>query len=168
MVENDTPGASDSLPDRPVAPTINASSDSLTFHDFGDSAQSRVSKPQDLHPLQEALTSNSTVENWTPAQVADDPFFQLTWPDSEDLLQSLLSTDFSTWQPPLETLPSHSIAANGHHASEEQVRSPWLAIDGAGNTAHSGNNAVRDLSRIITSVVGHLLARASFRGKENW
>ena len=120
-----------------------------------------------MHPLQEALTSNSTVDNWTPAQVADDPFFQLTWPDSEDLLQSLLSTDFGTWQPPLETLPSHSIIANGQHASEVQVRSPWLATDGAGNTGHSGNNAVRDLSRIITSVVSHLLARASFRGKES-
>jgi hypothetical protein len=153
--ESDLSGASDALPDHLASATLSANPQNYLFQDSGDAALPRVLEQQDQH-LQDRLTSNNTIDNWMPGgQGADDPFFQLTWPDSEELLQSLLSANYSTWNPPVETLPCQPITANENQSSEGQARSPWLANDGVDNTGQSGSNAVRDLGRIITSLVGH-------------
>jgi hypothetical protein len=81
-----------------------------------------------------------------------DPIFQLTWPDSEALLQSLLSTDFDALQPPGGMFPSQSIFSNDQQVNTEPT-SPWLNQEDRENIDHSGNQAIRNLTKIITTLV---------------
>ncbi len=80
-----------------------------------------------------------------------EPFISLNWPGSEDLLNSILSAEFTTL-PDLEILPSQSIIRGAEEPYPEPV-SPWLPPD---TSMHGGNHAVRNLSQIINSLVEHL------------
>lgn len=166
ILDNDVAGTSNSMLDHSEVATINANPHSYSFHDFENSAHSEALEQRDRLLPQDTLTSDSTIDAWMPGQIVNNQLFQLTWPDSADFLQSLLSADFGTWQPPLETFPSQSILGNSHLASERQSRSPWLATDSTGNTVHSGNDAVRDLSLIITSLVSYLASHSAFQDHE--
>jgi hypothetical protein len=80
-----------------------------------------------------------------------DAIFQLTWPDSEALLQSLLGTDFDALQPPGGMFPSQLIL-NEQQLNTEPT-SPWLNQEDRENSDHSGNQAIRNLTKIITTLV---------------
>jgi hypothetical protein len=81
-----------------------------------------------------------------------EPFISLNWPDSEDLLNSILSTEFTTL-PSLEILPSQSIVRRAEESDSQPV-SPWLTTDPSRGSLHGGNHAVQNLSQIINSLVG--------------
>jgi hypothetical protein len=81
-----------------------------------------------------------------------EPFISLNWPDSEDLLQSILSAEFTTL-PALEVLPSQSIIRNALELEPHPVSS-WLTSDSKQEHLHGGNHAVQNLSQIIKSMVG--------------
>lgn len=78
-----------------------------------------------------------------------DETFSLNWPDSADLLNSILSTDFTTL-PSVEILPSHAIVQGG---SELAPVSAWLTSDASPGQLHGGNHAVQNLSQMINSLV---------------
>ena len=106
------------------------------------------------HPSGDTISSHGAVNDSNPREVGNDPFSQLTWPDSEGFMQFLLSTDSTAWQPPLEVGPSQSFIMNTQQASDAQPVSPWLTADAAAGGVHGGNYAVRDLGNIITTLVG--------------
>jgi uncharacterized C2H2 Zn-finger protein len=98
-----------------------------------------------------ALTEQAFVDNST------DPFLQLTWPDSEDLLHSILSANLGPWPQSWEAVPPQLILATGNQGSG-QVQSPWLTSATDGSTDHAGNHAVRNLTQMITSLVSQCTA----------
>lgn len=76
--------------------------------------------------------------------------FHLNWPDSENLLQSILSADLDNW--PAFHAPELPILDN--HEQDEERESPWVqSVTGRGSS-HTGDEAVSNLTRLITSVVG--------------
>lgn len=79
-----------------------------------------------------------------------DPFLQLTWPDSEDLLQSILNNNIDPSAPYIETLPPQIPPSANSEASRQAV-SPWLPQDGAGRP-REGSEAVRNIRQIIADV----------------
>ena len=81
----------------------------------------------------------------------DDPFVSLNWPDSAELLDSILSADFTSL-PSLEVLPSQSLV-RGAQALDSLPVSPWLASDMDNHESYNGNHAVQGLSQIINSSV---------------
>ncbi len=81
----------------------------------------------------------------------DEPFVSLNWPDSADLLNSILSAEFTTL-PSLEILPSQSIVRGGEELESHPV-SPWLTADSDQDSLHGGNHAVQNLSQIINTLV---------------
>lgn len=104
-----------------------------------------------------AIPSNLNLAGHASANAATDeasfdPIFQLTWPDSEALLQSLLGTDFDVLQPPTGLLSSQSVFSNDQQLNVEP-KSPWLNEEDRENGDHSGNQAIRNLTRIITTLV---------------
>lgn len=84
--------------------------------------------------------------------IDQEQFISLNWPDSEDLLNSILSTEFANL-PSLEILPSQSIVS-GAPVIEVPPASPWLTSNSSQSHVHGGNHAVQNLSHIITSLVG--------------
>ncbi|KAJ9610536.1 hypothetical protein H2200_005313 [Cladophialophora chaetospira] len=92
-------------------------------------------------------TSHDMLEEMSLDQ---EPFISLNWPDSEDLLNSILSAEFANL-PSLEVLPSQSMV-RGAQESEQQPVSPWLTSDASQSQMHGGNHAVRNLSQIINSL----------------
>lgn len=79
-----------------------------------------------------------------------DPFLQLTWPDSEDLLQSILNNGIDPSAPYIETLPPQVPPSADSEVSRQAV-SPWLPQDNAGRP-REGSEAVRNISQIIADV----------------
>lgn len=108
-----------------------------------------------------SIDSGASNHGWIPDHqtVADVNFmdmsqnadldFQLIWPDSEELFQSLMSVD-SASQIPLGTLPLPSNFDHAPHGSDqyEHHRSATEAIPSGG-----GHQAVHDVSRMITNLV---------------
>jgi hypothetical protein len=82
-----------------------------------------------------------------------EPFSSLNWPDSEDLLNSILSAEFTSL-PSLEVLPSQSFVRGTEDLTSQPV-SPWLTADLDQSQVHGGNHAVQNLSQMINSLVGH-------------
>ncbi len=84
--------------------------------------------------------------------------FDLIWPDSESLFQSILSSDTSSqWQLPLGTLPFPSlISSTSPRISHESPRFGEQP-ESIGSIPHGGNNrAVQDVSKMITNEVRSL------------
>ena len=98
----------------------------------------------------------------TPPFTHDDHFFQLTWPDSENLLQSILSSEFSAFSP-MDIFPSQPKVRSGA-APEDQAVSPWLASIQTSAQGHGCNSAVQDLSQIITSASADVTVKAQMTG----
>ena len=103
------------------------------------------------------LRSNlNAIENASTSVVSGeasfDPLLQLTWPDSEALLQSLLATDFDALQQSGGMFPSQAAFSNDHQLNSEAT-SPWIDQENRENDDHSGNQAIRNLTKIITTLV---------------
>ena len=78
------------------------------------------------------------------------------WPDSEDLLQSILSADLSSWAP-LEASPFPPPTSDPL-VPLQTVLSPWTQ-SADDSQPHGGEEAVHDLSRMIKRVVRELLPK---------
>lgn len=102
-------------------------------------AQTRVQPPD---PASQPLLGEMSLDQ--------EPFISLNWPDSEDLLNSILSAEFTSL-PALEILPSQSIV-RGAREPDPGPASPWLTSN-INQRVHGGNHAVRNLSQIINSLV---------------
>lgn len=94
--------------------------------------------------------------DWTQQSVQDvtldgfdtsaaDLDFQLMWPDSENLFQTIMSSDVNSWPMPLGLLPFPPHSDAGSLASFE---SPALSVP----TGES-QQAVQDVSQMITNLV---------------
>ncbi|KIW65493.1 hypothetical protein PV04_07750 [Phialophora macrospora] len=117
--------------------------------------------PSSLMPSCDALSSPyQEVEGGMALD--QEPFISLNWPDSEDLLQSILSAEFTTL-PALEILPSQSIVCSALELESHPV-SPWLNSDSSQEHLHGGNHAVRNLSHIINSMSGDVTSTAQNLG----
>ncbi|ETI26008.1 hypothetical protein G647_02785 [Cladophialophora carrionii CBS 160.54] len=95
-------------------------------------------------------------------QLDHEPFGSLNWPDSEDLLNSILSAEFTTL-PALEVLPSQSIVCGTTDLESHPVAS-WLTFDSNQDHLHGGNHAVQSLSHIINSTSGDVTSTAQSLG----
>jgi hypothetical protein len=87
--------------------------------------------------------------------IASELDFELVWPDSEDLFQSLMSSDTTDqWQMPLGTLPFPPVIQdmNGMSFGSPNLfddhRSTVGAIPSGG-----GHQAVQDVTEMVTSSV---------------
>ena len=108
--------------------------------------------PNENTQLDAALSDFDVPQN---IQLGNETFSSLNWPDTTDLLNSILSAELSTL-PPLETLPSQSIIEGGRGFHEASI-SPWLTSEVDQLQQHGGNDAVQSLSQIINNLVGNLL-----------
>ncbi|KIY00008.1 uncharacterized protein Z520_04645 [Fonsecaea multimorphosa CBS 102226] len=94
-------------------------------------------------------------------QQAGDLDFELIWPDSEDLLQTLMSSDASNqWQIPLGTLPFSATPSTADKCFETpssfDERPPSIgAIPSGGN-----HQAVQDVSKMVSNVSSSVTAAA--------
>jgi hypothetical protein len=102
--------------------------------------QTALSQPSSANPSLE-----STLE---PPFKAD---MQLTWPDSEDLLQTILSSDLSSWTMPLDILPFPQYSP----VDMPNTQLPLSLPESHGPSIDGGSQAVRHLSQMITSLVSH-------------
>ena len=93
---------------------------------------------------------NDRIET-TGLDLADEAFLPLNWPDSEDLLQSILSSE-PTALLPVDLLPSQPIIPSTQ-AAKEQLESPWLTNRDYPTRSQGSRFAVQNLSQIITSEV---------------
>lgn len=84
--------------------------------------------------------------------VPNDSSDYLNWPDSTDLLQSILSAEFVNL-PSLEILPSQRVPPPESLPSETSHSSPWLHPRGQQSPWLGGENAVHHLSQIISDSV---------------
>ncbi|OQV05806.1 Fungal specific transcription factor domain-containing protein [Cladophialophora immunda] len=96
-----------------------------------------------------------------PQPAAGDLDFELIWPDSEDLLQTLMSSDASNqWQIPLGTLPFSATPSTAdlpfETPSSFDERPPSIgAIPSGGN-----HQAVQDVSKMVSNVSSSVTAAA--------
>lgn len=96
--------------------------------------------------------------------VASDLDFALVWPDSENLFQSLMSSDITDqWQMPLGTLPFPPVVqeVNGINfgsPSSFDDRTPSVGAIPSGG----GHQAVRDLTEMVTSSVSLLILQCRY------
>jgi hypothetical protein len=91
-------------------------------------------------------------------QIIGDPFLELNWPDSEDLLQAILNNHIE----PLPDLSDSGLPAPFPTQSSDGVRSavsPWLPQ--SDNRASGANNeAVRNVSQIIINISSDVTSEA--------
>ena len=91
--------------------------------------------------------------------------FELIWPDSEDLLQTLMSTDATNqWQMPLGTLPFSAIPSPNDitldtPASFDERPSSIGAIPFGAN-----QKAVQDVSKMVSNAVSSMPSHCSDLG----
>lgn len=134
---------------KPVTPE---SIDSASLHLDNDSVHPRAADHG-----QRLLNDASPLENDPPPipQVAADLDFDLIWPDSENLFQTIICPDITDqWQLPLGTLPfsaspGPSEIAFGTPRSFDERPSSIGMIPSGGNT-----QAVHDVSKMISNLVG--------------
>lgn len=149
------PATSKPLPSPFNTDTDASGSLDYSFDEVGGSSHAyETDRGQQVRQLGQAPSATSVLNE--QESTTTDQLLQLIWPDSEDLLQSILSAELGPW-PLLETLPSHSILMSGHQTAE-QVTSPWLTPSGVEGGYHGGSHAVRNLSQIISNLVGSLLS----------
>jgi hypothetical protein len=84
--------------------------------------------------------------------VVDDSSNYLNWPDSADLLNSILSAEFVTL-PSLEILPSQPMLRAESPPAATSHSSPWLSLRDQQSSWLEGENAVQSLSQIINNSV---------------
>ncbi|KAI2710240.1 transcriptional regulator family: Fungal Specific TF and C2H2 zinc finger [Penicillium roqueforti] len=110
-----------------------------------------------VDPVSTSATSHSLEESHSGDHasmhnVDSELDFALVWPDSENLFQSLMSSDTTDWQIPLGTLPFPPVVQDmngmdfGSPNSFDDRRSSVGAILSGG-----GHQAVRDVTEMVTS-----------------
>jgi hypothetical protein len=107
---------------------------------------------QDPAPPKRQPAATTSLQQVTPTAELD---FELIWPDSEDLFQTIMSSDaVNHWQVPLGTLP---FPAESYAASNSSFGSPSSFDDrvpSIGTIPSGGNHqAVQNVSKMITSLV---------------
>lgn len=107
---------------------------------------------QDQAPPKRQPSTAAGLQQVTPVTELD---FELIWPDSEDLFQTIMSSDaVNQWQIPLGTLP---FPAENYPASNSSFGSPGSFDDqvpSIGAIPSGGNyQAVHNVSKMITSLV---------------
>ena len=107
---------------------------------------------QDPAPPKQQPAASIGLQQVTPIAELD---FELIWPDSEDLFQTIMSSDaVNHWQIPLGTLP---FPAENYAASNRSFGSPGSFDDrvaSIGAIPSSGNHqAMQNVSKMITSLV---------------
>jgi hypothetical protein len=117
--------------------------------DIGNAAPPVSPEGATLTALSQASPTNPPFESTLEPPLEAD--MQLTWPDSEDLLQTILSSDLSSWTMPLDILPFPQYSpVNAPNAQ------PSLGFnDSQDPSVDGGSQAVRHLSQMITSLVSH-------------
>jgi hypothetical protein len=108
---------------------------------------------QDQAPPKRLPAIAADLQQVTPPAAELD--FELIWPDSEDLFQTIMSSDaVNQWQIPLGTLP---FPADDQLASDNSFGSPSSFDDrvpSIGAIPSGGNHqAVHNVSKMITSLV---------------
>ncbi|KAJ5373036.1 hypothetical protein N7517_005042 [Penicillium concentricum] len=139
---NDSSGAH--LPSQPTSLDSLASWDTSSASTADPASTSATSHSWDeSHPENHASMHNA----------ASDLDFALVWPDSENLFQSLMSSDTTDqWQMPLGTLPFPPVVQDingmnfGSPNSFDDRRTSVEAIPSGG-----GHQAVRDVTEMVTS-----------------
>ena len=117
-------------------------------------------------------STSATSQSWDEApsdasmHVASELDFTLIWPDSENLLQSLMSSDTTDqWQMPLGTLPFPPVVqdvnslAFGSPTSFDDRTSSIGALPMGG-----GYQAVQDVTEMVTSSVSQVLKSTTRHG----
>jgi hypothetical protein len=132
---------------KPVTP------ERLRSNTLADNLVPRVT-PEALECFPPIATDHAAPHSISQLTTADVDF-ELIWPDSEDLLQTLFSSDVTNqWQIPLGTLPFSATPSSIETASFETPSSfdrrpvSIEAIPLGGN-----HQAVQDVSKMISSVV---------------
>jgi hypothetical protein len=127
-----------------------------SFHDFAvnnnSGAALACAQVQDPAPPKRQSATTTGLQQVTPTAELD---FELIWPDSEDLFQTIMSSDaVNHWQVPLGTLP---FPAENYAASNTSFGSPSSFDDrvpSIGTIPSGGNHqAVQNVSKMITSLV---------------
>jgi hypothetical protein len=101
----------------------------------------------------EHSTSNLGVVQNGP--LSADLDFELVWPDSEDLFETLMSSESANqWQMPLGTLPisTRSSSASFGPASSSFDKGPSIGAIPSGES----HQAVHNVSEMVTALVGSL------------
>lgn len=129
-----------------TTPTSLPTMDDETDHPPGISVEAWVGDPASATNLQ-----------YTPPSAEGE--FDLIWPDTEDLFQSIMSSDpINPWQMPLGTLPFvtgfdqvNNLSCAQNSASYE----PGLALDTTpSQNSSESHQAVQDVSQMVTTLVG--------------
>ena len=113
------------------------------------------------------LAVNSITEgsnpNLVPADTTSDEVLQqLTWPDAEGFLQSILSNSLDYWAPNLETLPSQYVYGALDHRVDN-TPSPWLPHS-AEQQLQDGSDAIHSVSQIIADLSTNVTSEAQSNG----
>lgn len=108
-----------------------------------------VSIPDDQHVIPE----QNVIQTMLPPSVDLD--FDLMWPDSEDLFETLMATEMNTqWQIPLTTLP---ISSKSLYTSNATFGSPNAFQEQPHSIEHipsgESHQAVHNVSNMVTSLV---------------
>lgn len=140
-IESITPTDTSSVP---TVPTTGPASTSATSQSWDDEAQ-----PEQQQEL---------------PSIAQEMDFALTWPDSEELFQSLMSSDATDqWQMPLGTLPFPPIMQDVNGMNFESPNSFDDRTSSVGTIpSGGGHQAVRDVTEMVTSSVSRVPHEGDF------
>ncbi|KAJ5623946.1 hypothetical protein N7510_000255 [Penicillium lagena] len=136
------------LPSTPLLPQH----DSMTAMSSWDTSSASTAGPVSTEATSQSWEEAQSVQNSGMHSVASELDFALIWPDSENLFQSLMSSDTTDqWQMPLGTLPFPPVVQDvnmnlGSPNSFDDRSSSIGAIPSGG-----GHQAVRDVTEMVTS-----------------
>lgn len=103
--------------------------------------------------MEERVTGHSIIGN-TPSST-EDLDFELIWPDSEDLFETLMSSDpMNPWQMPIGILPVPSTTRAHMNNGSFGVAGPFQEKGSIGSIpVGESHRAVHNVSEMITSLV---------------
>jgi hypothetical protein len=128
--------------------------DSMTSMSSWDTSSASTAGPASTDATSHSWEEARSAQNPGIQSVASELDFALIWPDSENLFQSLMSSDTTDqWQMPLGTLPFPPVVqdANMNFGSPNAFddRSSSVGAIPSGG----GHQAVRDVTEMVTSSV---------------
>lgn len=111
---------------------------------------------QDQLWVEQQSAVSMRIEDMTPSAEVD---FDLIWPDSEVLFQTIMSSDTANqWQMPLGTLPfppSMHQSSNGTFGTTDSFHDRGSSIGAI--PSGGSHRAVHDVSKMVTSLVSFLI-----------
>ncbi|KIX02970.1 uncharacterized protein Z518_06520 [Rhinocladiella mackenziei CBS 650.93] len=125
-------------------------------HNASDPTVPSESSSNPYEPISDFQTTSEA------ASLDNDPFGSLNWPDSANLLTSILSAEFTSL-PSLDGLPSQSVFRGGPELPSDPV-SPWATLDMDQSLLHGGNHAVHHLSQMINTLSADVTSEAQGTG----